>query len=114
MSLSFCNYHLAHVSLAQTESIFHVLEPVLAKINEAPKSPQGLSSRLLQLKSNKSEWFRSYKDFFVPGEAYDIFFLRNKIAIMCGKGFEIMDLIEYVSPVTVDKSILIFLIAIAA
>ena len=35
------------------------------------------------------------QDFFLPSESYDLIFLKAKIAILCTKGFEIMDLTEY-------------------
>lgn len=62
--------------------------------------------------TQKSEWFREYKvtllrsnrlrslvhalfqEFFLPSEAYDLIFLKLKVAILCAKGFEIMDLVE--------------------
>ena len=34
------------------------------------------------------------KDFFLPKEAHDIVFLKARIAVLCRKGFEIMDLTE--------------------
>ena len=36
------------------------------------------------------------KDFFLPSESFDLIFLKAKIVILCTKGFEIMDLTEYV------------------
>ena len=36
-----------------------------------------------------------YQDFFLPSEAFDLIFFKAKIAILCTKGFEIMDLTEY-------------------
>jgi len=63
----------------------------------------------------KNDWFRVYKvswilesrlcrsdyrlriqDFFVPSEAFHVHFLRNKLIVVCQKGFEIIDLTEYV------------------
>ncbi|KAJ6568343.1 CNH domain-containing protein [Mycena vulgaris] len=41
------------------------------------------------------EWFRIYRDFFLPSESFDIYFLETKIAILCTKGFEIMDLNDF-------------------
>lgn len=38
------------------------------------------------------------QDFFLPSESFDLIFLKAKIAILCTKGFEIMDLAEYVRP----------------
>jgi hypothetical protein len=65
----------------------------------------------------KNDWFRVYKvtlpserrfvassvadcpfiqDFFVPSEAFHVHFLRNKLIVVCQKGFEIIDLTECV------------------
>ena len=75
----------------KSDSIFRVLEPVGEKINLKVRAPIGLSSRL-GLRSAKSEWFRIYRDFFLPSEAFDLIFLKARVAILCAKGFEIMDL----------------------
>lgn len=92
-----------------------MLEPVIGKINERAEAPRTFGSRL-GLRSQRSEWFRVYRvcyhsfmdhqlvllnydhqDFFLPSESYDLVFLKAKIVILCTKGFEIMDLTEYVS-----------------
>ncbi|KAJ7708817.1 Dbl-like domain-containing protein [Mycena rosella] len=78
------------------DSIFRVLEPVGEKINERVKAPAGLGSRL-GFRSTKSEWFRIYRDFFLPSESFDLYFLKAKIVILCTKGFEIMDLNDFKS-----------------
>ena len=77
------------------DSIFRVLEPVVDKINERAKQPVSFGSRL-GFRQARSDWFRVYKDFFLPSESYDLIFLKAKIVILCTKGFEIMDLTEYV------------------
>ena len=77
----------------QLESIFRVLEPVLDKINEKVKAPVGFGTRL-GFRSNKSEWFRIYRDFFLPTESFDLIFLKARVVVLCAKGFEIMDLNE--------------------
>ncbi|EDR14514.1 uncharacterized protein LACBIDRAFT_305175 [Laccaria bicolor S238N-H82] len=77
------------------DSVFHVVEPVIDKINERPKAPGGLS--ILGRRSNKSEWFRSYREFVLSSESYDLIFLKAKIAVLCTKGFEIMDLTDFKS-----------------
>jgi hypothetical protein len=77
-------------------SIFRVLEPVGDKINEGAKAPAGLSSRL-GFRSAKSEWFRIYRDFFLPSDSFDVIFLKARIAIFCAKGFEIMNLHDFES-----------------
>ncbi|KAF7971187.1 hypothetical protein HWV62_21862 [Athelia sp. TMB] len=78
------------------DSVFRVLEPVVGKINEKTKAPVSLSSRL-GIRSPRSEWFRVYRDFFLPSESFDLIFLKAKIAILCTKGFEIMDLTDFKS-----------------
>jgi len=97
------------------DSVFRVLEPVVGKVNERAKAPVSLSSRL-GLRQPRSEWFRVYRvralhlpltripeinvilqDFFLPSESYDLVFLKARIAILCTKGFEIMDLSELVT-----------------
>ncbi|KAH9965641.1 CNH domain-containing protein [Lactifluus volemus] len=78
------------------DSVFRVLEPVVGKINERTKAPVSLSSRL-GWRQPRSEWFRVYRDFFLPSESYDLIFLKARIAILCTKGFEIMDLSDFKS-----------------
>ncbi|EAU90429.2 signal transducer [Coprinopsis cinerea okayama7 len=82
---------VAYMKKKGLDSIFRVLEPVGDKINEKVKAPVGLGSRL-GFRSTKSEWFRIYRDFFLPSESFDLIFLKARIAILCAKGFEIMDL----------------------
>lgn len=36
------------------------------------------------------------QEFFLPSESFDLIFLKAKIAVLCTKGFEIMDLTECV------------------
>lgn len=75
----------------QLDSVFRVLEPVTEKINERGRTPMGLTSRL-GLRSAKSEWFRVYRVFFLPSETFDLIFLKTRLAILCAKGFELMEL----------------------
>ncbi len=35
--------------------------------------------------SKNSDWFRIYKTFFIPSEAYSIQFLKSKLCIICAK-----------------------------
>ena len=76
--------------LKNGDSVFHAVEPVIDKINERPKPS---SSILPSLKRNRTEWFRPYKEFTFP-DAYDAMFLKTRIAVLCAKGFNIMDLTE--------------------
>ncbi|KAH9951090.1 Dbl-like domain-containing protein [Amylocystis lapponica] len=78
------------------DSVFRVLEPVVGKINERTEAPRSFGSRL-GLRSQRSEWFRVYRDFFLPSESFDLIFLKAKIVILCTKGFEIMDLTDFKS-----------------
>ncbi|OSX64043.1 hypothetical protein POSPLADRAFT_1179647 [Postia placenta MAD-698-R-SB12] len=78
------------------DSVFRVLEPVIGKINERAEAPRTFSSRIM-LRSQRSEWFRVYRDFFLPSESFDLIFLKARIVILCTKGFEIMDLTDFKS-----------------
>jgi hypothetical protein len=75
------------------DSVFRVLEPVVGHINERSRAPASLSSRL-GLQSQRSDRFRTYREFFLPSESYDLVFLKARIAVLCTRGFEIMDLTE--------------------
>jgi len=76
--------------------VFRVLEPVIGKINERTKAQPSIGSRF-GLRSQRSEWFRVYRDFFLPSDSYDLLFLKARIVILCSKGFEIMDLSDFKS-----------------
>jgi len=73
------------------DSVFRVLEPTFAEINEGRPNPQS------DLQPSALRWFRIYRDFFVPKEAHDVVFLKVRIAILCRKGFEIMDITDFKS-----------------
>ncbi|KAF9454366.1 Dbl homology domain-containing protein [Macrolepiota fuliginosa MF-IS2] len=81
-----------------SDSVFHALEPVAESISERPKANTGIGSRFFP--KNKNDWFRTYKEFMLPSECYDLLFLKARIAILCQKGFEIMQL-ENLSSVTI-------------
>ncbi|KIR59038.1 hypothetical protein I314_05022 [Cryptococcus bacillisporus CA1873] len=83
---------LMRAETAQT--VFKILEPVLNKNTEdtaRQRRPFGFLGKT-------SEWFRPYKMFYLPAEVYGVHFLKHKMAIVCSKGFEIMDLTEYGEP----------------
>nr|KIR45931.1 hypothetical protein I312_04901 [Cryptococcus bacillisporus CA1280] len=83
---------LMRAETAQT--VFKILEPVLNKNTEdtaRQRRPFGFLGKT-------SEWFRPYKMFYLPAEVYGLHFLKHKMAIVCSKGFEIMDLTEYGEP----------------
>lgn len=86
---------LIYMKKKGTESIFHVLEPVGGKIADKPKAPGTFGRGLFG--SQRSDWFRHYREFFLPTEASDVIFLKNRIAVLCTRGFEIMELSDYTS-----------------
>lgn len=74
------------------DSLFRVLEPILGRnAEDRQRRPFG------PLFGQRTEWFRLYKDFFIPTEALNVHFLKHKLAVVCAKGFEIMDLTESVN-----------------
>ncbi|KAF9785478.1 CNH domain-containing protein [Thelephora terrestris] len=78
-------------------SIFRVLEPVIGKTKERAGAQPSTTSRF-GLQSHRPEWFRVYRDFFLPHtDAYDLLFPKARIVILCNKGFEIMDLSDFKS-----------------
>jgi hypothetical protein len=76
------------------DSVFRALEPVDGRTNESAKASVSPRSGLLQ---PHSEWFRIYRDFLLPSEAYDLIFFKDRVAILCKKGFEIMNLSDFKS-----------------
>ncbi len=74
------------------DSIFRVLELVGDEIDELTKPPEPDLESHLEFRSTKLDRFRVYRDFFIPYESHDIFFLNARIAILCTRGFQIMDI----------------------
>ncbi|KAF7375771.1 hypothetical protein MSAN_00466800 [Mycena sanguinolenta] len=82
-------------------SLFYVFEPSKNKIDETINAPAGVEGRF-RFHQPQAEWFRSYRKFCLPCEAFDAVFLETKLAISCIKGFEIVDLLHLKSA-TVPK-----------
>ena len=74
-----------YVKRSAKESVFRALEPL-------ERSRGGGGHRFLGLGSSKSDSFRTFKDFFIPSEAYAMQFLKSKLAIVCRRGVEVMSL----------------------
>ncbi|WVR06073.1 hypothetical protein IAU60_003101 [Kwoniella sp. DSM 27419] len=72
------------------QSVFRILEPVLNRSAEDSRQRRGAFNFL----GKGSDWFRPYKMFYLPAEVYGLHFLKHKMAIVCSKGFEIMDLTD--------------------
>ncbi|KAM0753197.1 hypothetical protein T439DRAFT_378904 [Meredithblackwellia eburnea MCA 4105] len=71
------------------ESVFKALEPVSIAERNRAAGKHGLFG----IGSSKNpEWFRTYKDFFLPSFVYSFRFIKSKLAIVCAKGVEIMNL----------------------
>lgn len=106
---------LVYVKKKANESVFKALEPVLNQSTSSDgKSGGGFFKKLKDDIGKNSDWFRMYKVscvcaagkgthatdtfvslaqvFFIPSEAYSMQFLRSKLAILCARGFEIMNL----------------------
>ena len=75
------------------DSVFKVLEPIMMKGDAAERERQQRRP-FGNILGQRAEWFRLYKDFFIPTEAISVHFLKHKLAVVCSKGFEIMDLTE--------------------
>ncbi|WVQ97641.1 hypothetical protein IAU59_004755 [Kwoniella sp. CBS 9459] len=73
-----------------TQSVFRIMEPVLNRSTEDTRQRRGFPNFL----GKGSDWFRPYKMFYLPAEVYGLHFLKHKMAIVCSKGFEIMDLTD--------------------
>jgi hypothetical protein len=82
-----------YLTSGQSDSVFHALEPVADKIGERPKNSNSIG---WPWGRNKTGWFRTYQEFTLPSECYDLIFLKARIAILCQKGFEIMQVEKYV------------------
>ncbi|EIW72389.1 hypothetical protein TREMEDRAFT_10950, partial [Tremella mesenterica DSM 1558] len=72
-------------------SLFRVLEPIHGRNAEDSGRRNRPFGGLL---GQRTDWFRVYKDFFIPTDAINVHFLKHKLAVVCAKGFEIMDLTD--------------------
>ncbi|GAA5824608.1 hypothetical protein JCM3770_006692, partial [Rhodotorula araucariae] len=72
------------------ESVFKALEPVSQA--ERARAGAGAGHRFLGLGTARPEWFRTYKEFFMPSLVTGLHFQRSKLALIGSRGVEIMDL----------------------
>ncbi|GET57652.1 putative GDP/GTP exchange factor Rom2p [Rhizophagus irregularis DAOM 181602=DAOM 197198] len=63
------------------ESHFKILEPI---------GTGGQRKGMFQMRNDN--WFKEYKQFYVPSESYSVNFLRSKLCVTCTRGFEIVNL----------------------
>ncbi|UZJ52746.1 hypothetical protein CBS101457_002066 [Exobasidium rhododendri] len=94
---------LVYMKKKANESVFRALEPIASSIQTTTSSSKssgvggggggggGLFGKFHKDAKN-SDWFRIYKTFFIPSEAYSMQFLRSKLCIVCARGFEIINL----------------------
>ncbi|MCO5573443.1 hypothetical protein L7F22_027214 [Adiantum nelumboides] len=94
---------LVYMKKKPNESVFRALEPVAAGVKgdhtKGGSGGGGLFGKFGK-DSRSSDWFREYKTFFIPSEAYSMQFLRSKLCIVCARGFEIIDL-DHLYPGTI-------------
>ncbi|KAF7375788.1 Dbl domain-containing protein [Mycena sanguinolenta] len=76
--------------------IFRVLEPKIDTISARADRSAGRETSSGSRKL-KRDWFRIYSEFYLPSESFDVAFLRRRILILCKRGFEIMDLLDFKS-----------------
>ncbi|KAJ7126679.1 CNH domain-containing protein, partial [Mycena epipterygia] len=88
---------VVYMTKKRPDSILRVLEPVDNNINPKFKTPVGLGPRLGFRSTTSEQWFRIYREFFLPSNCFDIYFLKAKIAILCTMSIEIMDLNNFKS-----------------
>ncbi|KAG0184514.1 RHO1 GDP-GTP exchange protein 2 [Apophysomyces sp. BC1034] len=90
--VGFCNNKdlLVYKKKKNTSSIFTALEPICDLRD--PKNEKLLTQRtgFLGQRSTPS-WFKKYKDFYVGADASNIHFLKQKLNVVCERGFEIID-----------------------
>lgn len=101
---------VVYVTKKGRESVVHVVEPVVDRINETsnvvtPKTATGLSRILGVGRTKLSQWFRICKTFCGPFVALDIQFLglQGKIAIRSERHFYILDLTQSPKPVLMPQ-----------
>ncbi|EDR06179.1 uncharacterized protein LACBIDRAFT_300387 [Laccaria bicolor S238N-H82] len=101
---------VVYVTKKGRESVVHVVEPVVDRINETsnvvtPKTATGLSRILGVGRTKPSQWFRICKTFCGPFVALDIQFLglQGKIAIRSERHFYILDLTQSPKPVLMPQ-----------
>ncbi|RIB30027.1 CNH domain-containing protein [Gigaspora rosea] len=76
------------------ESHFKALEPICVVGSSSDKSKTSSSRRgaFASLIHSKTEWFKEYKQFYIPSESYSVNFLRSRLCVVCTRGFEIVNL----------------------
>lgn len=82
------------------DSVFHVLEPVVATHGLNSPNPslrhsgtmRGFRGSIIGSNGGRgAEWFRPYTEFQLPCEGYDVYFLNNNfMVVLSARGFEIM------------------------
>ncbi|KAG9293935.1 hypothetical protein G9A89_019273 [Geosiphon pyriformis] len=91
---------LVYMKKRGLDSTFKVLEPVVVVNNHERSRGFNLALGSRRLGLGKQEWFKEYKQFYIPSESYSINFLRSKLCVVCTRGFEIVNL-DTLQPVTI-------------
>ncbi|KAI8149217.1 CNH domain-containing protein [Fennellomyces sp. T-0311] len=72
------------------DSVFHAYEPVCGDLRD----PQNAKFLVVKtgLFSKAPSWFKRYKQFYIGADSSSILFLKARLAVVCVRGFEILDL----------------------
>ncbi|RCI06133.1 hypothetical protein CU098_012465 [Rhizopus stolonifer] len=87
-----CNGRTLVVAMKKrgVDSNFKVLEPVCGDLRDPTNSKKfftktGLFQRM-------PSWFKNYMEFYIGTESYSVHFLKARLAVVCSRGFEIINL----------------------
>ncbi|KAI9281061.1 CNH domain-containing protein [Sporodiniella umbellata] len=87
-----CNGRTIVVAMKKrgVDSNFRVLEPVCGDLRDPGNSKKYFTkSGLFQ---RMPLWFKNYMEFYVGTESYSVHFLKARLAVVCSRGFEIINL----------------------
>ena len=57
-----------------TQTVFKALEPIAI----ADRGTRGFMRK-------RQDWFREYKEFFIPSEVFGLYFLKSQLSIVCAR-----------------------------
>ncbi|KAI9317115.1 hypothetical protein BX666DRAFT_1857732 [Dichotomocladium elegans] len=90
----FCNNRTLVIAMKKRgmDSHFRALEPTCGDLRD-PKNAKFLTTKsgLFGAKS-PPPWFHTYKEFYIGADSFAIHLLKARVAVVCTRGFEIIDL----------------------
>ncbi|KAI1296262.1 RHO1 GDP-GTP exchange protein 2 [Mortierella claussenii] len=72
------------------DSLFSSFEPIENAVLGGGVGSHGNKGFGLSLGKSKSEWFKTYREFYVPSESSRLQMLSRMVCIVCPKGFEVL------------------------